>query len=153
MASTAYPTLVASDPARRGTASGADKLIEAQVMAARTAGEQITESAFQRLAGSVDRACRLPARPGWPGKAAAHAEIFGLLAEVAAGTAAREHRRQARHRSDLKPPQSPALHGAPVPDGRLTARRCRRLIGNHPNQVMATHQGEREAGTTIRRRR
>ena len=51
--------------------------------AARTACEQITGPALQRLLDSVDRACRLPARPAWEGKAAAHAEIFRLLADAA----------------------------------------------------------------------
>jgi hypothetical protein len=48
----------------------------------------MTEADLRDLRDSVDRASGLPARPGWERKAAAHAEIFGLLADVAgAGTA------------------------------------------------------------------
>jgi len=60
-----------------------DQLIQAQVLAARAACEQITSNALKLLIDSVDRACCLPSKPGWERKAAAHAEIFRLLADVA----------------------------------------------------------------------
>ncbi len=63
-------------------------LIRVQAMAARVACEQMTEAALRVLRDSVDQASCLPARPGWERKAAAHAEIFGLLADVAGDRAA-----------------------------------------------------------------
>lgn len=65
-----------------------DELIQAQVLAARAACEQITSNALKRLIDSVDRACCLPSKPGWERKAAAHAEIFRLLVDVAGHPAA-----------------------------------------------------------------
>jgi DNA-binding FadR family transcriptional regulator len=65
-----------------------DELIQAQVLAARAACEQITSNALKLLIDSVDRACCLPSKPGWERKAAAHAEIFRLLADVAGHPAA-----------------------------------------------------------------
>ncbi len=58
-------------------------LIPVQAMAARAACQNMTEAGLRALRDSVDRASCLPARPGWERKAAAHAEIFGLLADVA----------------------------------------------------------------------
>ena len=40
---------------------------------------------LKRVLDSVDRACALPAKPGWERKAAAQAELFRLLADVAGG--------------------------------------------------------------------
>ena len=68
---------------RHPAAASAEELIEAQAMAARTACEQMTAPAMTRLLGSVERASSLPAKPGWGRKAAAHAEFFRLLADVA----------------------------------------------------------------------
>jgi hypothetical protein len=70
-----------------------DELIQAQVLAARAACEQTTSNALKLLIDSVDRACCLPSKPGWKRKAAAHAEIFRLLADVAGHPAASPHRR------------------------------------------------------------
>jgi DNA-binding GntR family transcriptional regulator len=58
-------------------------LIQAQVMAARIACLRMTVEQLKTLHGSVERASGLPARCQWDCKAAAHAEIFGLLADVA----------------------------------------------------------------------
>jgi hypothetical protein len=78
--------------AQRGVAEPArwpaDELIRVQAMAARAACQRITAPTLKLLLDSVDRACCLPARPGWEVKAAAHAEIFHLLADVAGGPAA-----------------------------------------------------------------
>jgi hypothetical protein len=65
-----------------------DELIKAQVLTARVACEQITSPVLQRLAESVDQACCLPSKPGWERKAAAHAEVFRLLADIAGHPAA-----------------------------------------------------------------
>jgi hypothetical protein len=43
----------------------------------------MTVEQLKRLHGSVERASGLPARCQWDCKAAAHAEIFGLPADVA----------------------------------------------------------------------
>ena len=58
-------------------------MIRAQAMAARIACERMTMVRLTRLHDSVERACGLAARPRWDGKAAAHAEIFNLLADAA----------------------------------------------------------------------
>jgi hypothetical protein len=67
----------------RITAACADELIRAQATAARIACAQMTAPALAALRDSVERASRLPTRPGWEHKAAAHAEIFRLLAQIA----------------------------------------------------------------------
>jgi hypothetical protein len=59
----------------------AEELIRAQATAARIACEQMTPPALAAWSDSVQRASCLPARPGWETKAAAHAEIFRLLAD------------------------------------------------------------------------
>lgn len=61
----------------------ADELIQPQAIAVHIACEQLTGPTLRLLGDSVDRACRLPARPGWERKAAAHTEIFLLLARMA----------------------------------------------------------------------
>jgi DNA-binding GntR family transcriptional regulator len=58
-------------------------LIQAQVMAARIGCLRMTVEQLKTLHGSVERASGLPARSQWDRTAAAHAEIFGLLADVA----------------------------------------------------------------------
>jgi len=60
-----------------------EEMIQAQAMAARLACARMTSWHLEALQGSVERACCLVARSEWDRKAAAHAEIFGLLAEVA----------------------------------------------------------------------
>ena len=59
-------------------------LIQIQVMATRLACLRMTAQHLAALHDSVEHASRLPARSQWDRKAAAHAEIFGLLAEMAA---------------------------------------------------------------------
>ncbi len=58
-------------------------MIQAQATAARIASARMTMMHLTALHDSVERACGLAARPHWDRKAAAHAEIFGLLADVA----------------------------------------------------------------------
>ena len=57
-------------------------MIQAQAMAARIACARMTMRHLTELHDSVERACCLAARSQWDRKAAAHAEIFGLLADV-----------------------------------------------------------------------
>ncbi len=123
MSAQARSDLVTSDDvASRPTMPVTEELIRAQVLAARVACEQMTGPAFQLLRDSVDRACRLPARPGWERKAAAHAEIFRLLSRVAGGPAAGdEHSSQSGLICDL-------MHTVgPVANGMITSSR-RRLL-------------------------
>ena len=57
-------------------------MIQAQAMAARLACARMTMLHLTELHDSVERACCLAARSQWDRKAAAHAEIFSLLADV-----------------------------------------------------------------------
>ncbi len=58
-------------------------LIQVQVMATRIACQRMTAEHLKALHDSVEHAACLPARSQWDRKAAAHAEIFQLLADVA----------------------------------------------------------------------
>lgn len=99
-----------------------EDLIHVQVLATRVACQRLTGPALELLLDSVDRACLLPARPGWEHKAAAHAEIFSLLADVAGGPArAGRHGGLARLLGDLM------CTVGPVADGMVTGSR-RRLL-------------------------
>jgi len=57
-------------------------LIQAQAMAVRIACARMTVLHLTEFHDSVERACSLTARSQWDRKAAAHAEIFRLLADV-----------------------------------------------------------------------
>ena len=57
------------------------ELIELQVSAARYACGQMTALHLKALHDSIEQACRIPAAFWWDRKAAAHAEIFNLLAD------------------------------------------------------------------------
>jgi GntR family transcriptional regulator, transcriptional repressor for pyruvate dehydrogenase complex len=57
-------------------------MIQAQAMAARIACTRMTMLHLTELHDSVERACGLAARSQWDRKAAAHAEMFSLLADV-----------------------------------------------------------------------
>ena len=56
-------------------------MIQAQAMAARLACARMTMVHLTELHDSVERACGLAGRSQWGRKAAAHAEIFSLLAD------------------------------------------------------------------------
>jgi DNA-binding FadR family transcriptional regulator len=58
-------------------------MIQAQVIAARLACARMTARHLKTLQDSVERACGLAGGSQWDRKAAAHAEIFGLLADLA----------------------------------------------------------------------
>jgi DNA-binding FadR family transcriptional regulator len=57
-------------------------MVQAQAMAARIACARMTMLHLTELHDSVERACCLAGRSQWGRKAAAHAEIFSLLADV-----------------------------------------------------------------------
>lgn len=58
-----------------------NELIETQVIAIRIACGQMTTPHLKALRDSVEQACRVPAAFPWDRKAAAHAEIFNVLAD------------------------------------------------------------------------
>ena len=58
-------------------------MIQEHAMAARIACARMTILHLTELHDSVERACRLATGSQWDRKAAAHAEFFGLLADVA----------------------------------------------------------------------
>ena len=58
-------------------------MIQAQVMAARRACARMTARHLGALQASIERACGLAGGSEWDGKATAHAEIYGLLADAA----------------------------------------------------------------------
>ena len=60
-----------------------EAMIQAQAMAARVACARMTALHLSALHDSVERAFCLAAGSQWDSKAAAHAEIFDLLADVA----------------------------------------------------------------------
>jgi len=97
--------------------------IRVQAMAARVACEQMTEAALRALRDSVDQASCLPARPGWERKAAAHAEIFGLLADLAGDRAAGQSGGLIAAMRDLM------LTVGPAADGMIASSR-RRLLAH-----------------------
>ena len=57
-------------------------MIQAQAMAARLACARMTMVHLTELHDSVERPCGLAGRSQWGRKAAAHAEIFSLLADL-----------------------------------------------------------------------
>jgi DNA-binding FadR family transcriptional regulator len=60
-----------------------ERLIQMQAMATRIACLRITAQHLKALGDSVEQAACLPARSAWDRKAAAHAEIYHLLAYLA----------------------------------------------------------------------
>jgi DNA-binding GntR family transcriptional regulator len=140
------PTAVSTPvPFPRAPADDAEELIRAQVIAARAACKQITGPSLKLLLDSVDRACCLPARPGWEQKSAAHAEIFTLLADVAGGhAAAARYGRHARNIDDLMRTVGPAANGMIASSRRrlLVRLRCRDAEGaalEMENHLRALH--------------
>ena len=59
-----------------------EEMIQAQATAARIACARMTTLHLSALQDSVERASCLTSRPQWDRKAAAHAEIFSLLADA-----------------------------------------------------------------------
>src|SRR5262245_41206531 len=83
---------------RRPMVARAEELTGMQAMAARIACQQMTAPAMKLLLDRAEQASSLPTRPGWERKAAAHAEFFRLLADVAGDRAAGAHRPGLAHR-------------------------------------------------------
>src|SRR5215468_4050384 len=96
---------------RRPTVARAGELTGMQVMAARIACQQMTAPAMKLLLDSAEQAASLPTRPGWERKAAAHAEFFRLLADVAGDRAAGALTGQAWLIGDLMRTVGPAANG------------------------------------------
>jgi DNA-binding FadR family transcriptional regulator len=67
-----------------------DELIQGQVTAVRVACRRMTSQRLEALRQSVEQACVLPAMFGWDRKAAAHAEIFNMLADTVREPALRQ---------------------------------------------------------------
>ena len=104
----------------RGTADRAEEVIGELAMAARIACEQMTEPALNAVRDTIERACRLQAKPSWARKAAAHAEIYPLLAGMAGQTAAADGTSLIRELMSAV---------GPIADGMITSSR-RRLLAH-----------------------
>ena len=96
---------------RRPMVARAEELTRMQVMAARIACQQMTAPAMKLLLDSAEQASSLPTRPEWERKAAAHAEFFRLLADVAGDRAAGALAGQAWLIGDLMRTVGPAANG------------------------------------------
>jgi len=106
-----------------------DELIRLCAAAARVACLRMTPLHLKVLHESLEQARRMPSRFAWDRKAAAHAEIFDLLADVAGDAVPAVPLRDARgHISDLMVTVGPAA------DGIILSSR-RRLLA----QVRARH--------------
>jgi hypothetical protein len=108
----------------RGSAARAEDLIQVQAMTARIACEHMTAQALKDWCDSMERASCLPAKSAWETKAAAHAEIFCLLADAACaagGQAAAAQHARARLIRDLM------LAVGPGANGMITSSRQRLL--------------------------
>jgi WhiB family transcriptional regulator, redox-sensing transcriptional regulator len=73
----------AAPPGSPASRRGADELVRAQTAVVRLAAERMTGPMLEVLLDNVERASGLPTKPEWERKAAAHADIFRLLAKVA----------------------------------------------------------------------
>jgi WhiB family transcriptional regulator, redox-sensing transcriptional regulator len=71
-------------PGSPASRRGADELVRAQTAVVRLAAERMTGAVLEVLLDNVERASGLPTKPDWERKASAHADIFRLLAKVAA---------------------------------------------------------------------
>ena len=96
---------------RRPAVPAAEELTGMQAMAARIACQQMTTPAMRLLLDSAEQASSLPTRPGWERKAAAHADFFRLLADVAGDRAAGALTGQAWPIGDLMRTVGPVANG------------------------------------------
>ena len=115
--------------------------IQATAARIRIACEKMTAPALGMLRDSVECAASLPTKPGWERKAAAHAEIFRLLAEIAGDRAAGNPGGAAGFAGELMHAVGPAVNGM------ITSSR-RRLL----EHLLAGDAGaaEREMETHLR---
>jgi DNA-binding FadR family transcriptional regulator len=77
-----FSAAAAAPPARRGPL-GDTSLIHVQAMAVGAICGQLSAPQLQQVRRNVQQACLIPRDIGWDRKAAAHAELFGLLADAA----------------------------------------------------------------------
>ncbi len=100
---------------RTGTTpdSRSAELIWTQATAARVriACEKLTAPALGMLRDSVECAASLPTKPGWERKAAAHAEIFRLLADIAGDRVAEDPGGGVGFAGELLRAAGPAVNG------------------------------------------
>lgn len=85
--------------------------IQAAAARVRIACEKLTAPALGMLRDSVECAASLPTKPGWERKAAAHAEIFRLLAEIAGDRVAGNPGSGAGFAGELLHAVGPAVNG------------------------------------------
>jgi hypothetical protein len=120
--------------------TGAEELIWDQAMTVRVACQQITGPDLNRVIDSVDKACRLPTRPEWERKAAAHAEVFQLLADVTGTTAtAGQHGHQMELIQDLMYTVGPGANGMIVSSWQRLIRRLRAGDADGAAQEVENH--------------
>jgi hypothetical protein len=115
--------------------------IQATVSRIRIACEKMTPPALGMLRDSVAGAASLPTRPGWERKAAAHAEVFRLLAQIAGDRAGGNPGGGAGIASELMRAVGPAANGM------ITSSR-QRLLGHLLTGDAAA--AEREMETHLR---
>jgi DNA-binding FadR family transcriptional regulator len=105
----------------------------------RIACEHMTALALEMLRDSVDRASSLPTRPGWEHKAAAHAEIFRLLAEIAGDRAPGTPGGGAEAIRDLIRTVGPATNGMIISSRRRLLAYLRAGDADAAEREMETH--------------
>jgi DNA-binding FadR family transcriptional regulator len=123
----------------RITVACADELIRAQARAARIACAQMTAPALAALRDSVEHASRLPTRPRWEYKAAAHAEIFRLLAQIVGDRPAGEPGGAAPLIRALMCAAGPAANGMIINSRRRLLGHLRDRDANAVEQEMESH--------------
>jgi DNA-binding FadR family transcriptional regulator len=92
-------------------AACAAELIHVHAMTARAACDYMTTQTLEVLHESVKRASCLPTRPEWERKAAAHAELLRLLADLAGRPTSGKYGAQARLILDWMRVVGPAANG------------------------------------------
>jgi hypothetical protein len=111
------------------TADRAEEVIWGQAMVAHLACEQMTEPALDAVRDTIERASRLPSRPGWGQKAAAHAEFYPLLADVAGTMAVAGERGGEERGGEARVICELMCTVGPVTDGMIMSSR-RRLLAH-----------------------
>jgi hypothetical protein len=108
-----------------------DELIRRCSAAVRVACLRMNPRYLKALRDSVEQACRMPSRFAWDRKAAAHAEIFDLLADLAGDAVLAVPFSDARgHISDLRVTVGPAADGIISSRRRLLAQMRARDAGS-----------------------
>jgi GntR family transcriptional repressor for pyruvate dehydrogenase complex len=118
-----------------------EELIRELAAATHVACQQLTAPTLELLSGSVDRASSLPTRPGWEQKAEAHAEVFGLLGEIAGNRAAELPGGGADAIRDLLCAVGPAANGMIIGSRRRLLAHLRARNADAAEREMETHLG------------